>query len=207
MEGSPYSPSPAITSAKRQCGPCTGTSDNKHFDCPPRMSDGRIFTDYSSRCDLNFVTHLNQSGKTMDSYKYRQFLLQNADKLMSDIRSEVNLRTRCGPCMEPFESGTMLSEKEQDVCDDRTCARKLIGNGHGIGVGRSYGNQSAFQADYDESRKRKQMGMPSQANCCGTKSDYDNYFAPEGVVPETSINRYASVGGGTPLTGGDLISR
>ena len=34
-------------------------SNNKYFDCPPRMSDGRNFTDYRPSCDVNNA-YLNQ---------------------------------------------------------------------------------------------------------------------------------------------------
>ena len=32
---------------------CYKTSDNKFFDCPPRMADGRHFTDYRPECYVN----------------------------------------------------------------------------------------------------------------------------------------------------------
>ena len=32
---------------------CYKTSDNKYFGCPPKMSDGRHFTDYRPNCFLN----------------------------------------------------------------------------------------------------------------------------------------------------------
>ena len=32
---------------------CYKASNNKYFNCPPRMDDGRHFTDYRSSCDTN----------------------------------------------------------------------------------------------------------------------------------------------------------
>ena len=32
---------------------CYKTSDNKFMDCPPRMADGRHFTDYRPNCHTN----------------------------------------------------------------------------------------------------------------------------------------------------------
>ena len=40
---------------------CHKTSDNKHFDCPPRMDDGRHFTDYRSNCHINNLVRSNNA--------------------------------------------------------------------------------------------------------------------------------------------------
>lgn len=105
--------------------------DNKHPDCPPRMSDGRIFTDYRSRCDINYI----QSQKGMDSYAYRQYLLQNADKIIDAFREAAYVPARCDVCPQGSDAGTMLSEKECDVCNARTCTRAEV-DAAGIGLGR-----------------------------------------------------------------------
>ena len=60
---------------------CYRTSNNKHFTAPPRMADGRHFTDYSPNCNLNMsIKNDNSIG---NSYEYRQFLLNNGNKLMN----------------------------------------------------------------------------------------------------------------------------
>ena len=38
---------------------CNKTSNNKYFDCPALMSDGRIMTDYRSATTLNDMIRLN----------------------------------------------------------------------------------------------------------------------------------------------------
>ena len=44
----------------------------KYNNCPPRMDDGRHFTDYRPNC---FVNNLIQTqNRVTDSYYYRQFL-------------------------------------------------------------------------------------------------------------------------------------
>lgn len=189
----------------RSCGDCSRFSENRHFDCPPRMSDGRMFTDYSARCDVNFVKSLQESGQALDSYGYRQYLLNNADSLMDEIRNDVYMKAKCGPCVEPVMRGTMLEEKEIDVCNDRTCTRKLTGKSNGIGLGRWYGDENAENKKFTEFKTCEQEELKAKANCCGTPADYGNYYPPGSVVPASSINRYASIGGGTPLTGGDLL--
>ena len=37
------------------------TSNNKYFECPARMDDGRLFTDYSPSAVLNDVIRKNNS--------------------------------------------------------------------------------------------------------------------------------------------------
>ena len=62
------------------CGTCTRASENKHWGCPPRMSDGRLFTDYGSRCDINLRLMSPMSG----SYDYRQMLISNGEKILGE---------------------------------------------------------------------------------------------------------------------------
>ena len=47
------------------------TTDNKHFHCPPRMDDGRHFTDYRSNCHFNNLVRANNA--VMNSHDYRMF--------------------------------------------------------------------------------------------------------------------------------------
>ena len=57
-------------------GVCNKTSNNKFFDCPPRMDDGRHFTDYRPNSYVNDL--IRYSNKVMSSYNARQFLQANA---------------------------------------------------------------------------------------------------------------------------------
>ena len=38
---------------------CYKTSNNKYFKCPPRMDDGRHFTDYRPNCHVNNLVRAN----------------------------------------------------------------------------------------------------------------------------------------------------
>ena len=40
---------------------CYRTSNNKFFNAPPRMADGRHFTDYRPSCDANSSVRNNQN--------------------------------------------------------------------------------------------------------------------------------------------------
>jgi hypothetical protein len=102
-------------------------SDNKHVGCPPRMSDGRLFTDYRSRCDVN------SAREVQDSYAYRQHLIRNGTSIMEGYRMSAYASAQCGPCGRP--PGTMLPEQCLDNCNTRTCAR-VSNDEDGIGLGR-----------------------------------------------------------------------
>ena len=49
-------------------------------DCPPLMSDGRLVTDYRPSCELH--SSIRYHNGLYDSNQYRQFMINNAEKLM-----------------------------------------------------------------------------------------------------------------------------
>lgn len=62
-------------------------SNNKYFDCPALMNDGRTFTDYRP---VSFVENeLQFSNNINNSYEYRQFLIKNASKII-DMNNNYN---------------------------------------------------------------------------------------------------------------------
>ena len=50
---------------------CFKTSDNKHFGCPPRMADGRHFTDYRPSCHINNI--IRTGNNVMNSFRVEHF--------------------------------------------------------------------------------------------------------------------------------------
>ena len=74
-------------------GICDKTSNNKYFNCPPRMADGRHFTDYRPNSYSNNL--IRMSNNIIGSYDYRQYLINNAGKLMQDNRLYVNEKNGC----------------------------------------------------------------------------------------------------------------
>jgi hypothetical protein len=60
---------------------CDKISNNKYFNCPARMDDGRTFTDYRPSCFLE--NELQFSNKIPNSYEYRQFLINNSVTIMN----------------------------------------------------------------------------------------------------------------------------
>jgi hypothetical protein len=74
-------------------------SDNIDFKCPPRMADGRHFTDYRPRCDRD--VYLSQTLGAKDSFNYRMLLQRNATEIANAERAEVASRMKCAPCDAP----------------------------------------------------------------------------------------------------------
>ena len=75
---------------------CFKISNNKFFNCPALMSDGRVFTDYRSSCYIN--NNLLNKNDFNSSYQYRQWLTHNAVKLMNNNNAYNNRLNGCGSC-------------------------------------------------------------------------------------------------------------
>lgn len=152
------------------CGPCKRTSDNKFWDCPPRMADGRLFTDYRPRCDVDLQLVPNPAAT--NSYSYRQFLINNAENVMAAHRSQAFTESYCGPCVQPYDIGTMLPESTKFVCDESTC-KMIPGMPGGSGTGREYGSSAEQQAARDHFLRQQmafQASTQSSKNCCAVPS-------------------------------------
>lgn len=171
---------------------CYKTSDNKHFGCPPRMSDGRHFTDYRPSCAINSV--IKEDNKIQSSFQFRNFLQNNAEDLLDINRKYACEKNCCGPCPEEF-AGTMLPEKYQVSCDKHTCSRKII-NPDGLGDGRKYFTTPQNCADFPSAWPKDQA-----TNQCQSPQDLANYYGYE--EQSSSILRNASPFGGNVLGGGD----
>lgn len=84
---------------------CNKTSDNKYFDCPARMDDGRVFTDY--RPSYHVDDMIRYSNNVMGSYEYRQFLIHNGTNIMrvnSDYTQDKVACESCNSKSMPFHS-------------------------------------------------------------------------------------------------------
>lgn len=69
--------------------------NNKFLNCPALMSDGRTFTSYKSSCFLN--NKLKKQSETKSSYAYRQYLINNANSILSGINNNVLQKNGCKP--------------------------------------------------------------------------------------------------------------
>lgn len=183
------------------CGSCEKTSENKFFNCPPKMSDGRHFTDYRPRCAVNYPADFKNAP--MNSYDYRQYLINNAEALMSANLDRAFKDNACGPCVEPFNQGTMLPEQNMQECNASTC-KIWTSDTNGLGLGRKFGEtpeQEAIRKEYLESREKLNKDMKSNGNCCFRKEDDANMWSVTPAGIDRYEGRYSVPGGGEPFSG------
>lgn len=186
----------------KECSECTRASDNRYFNCPPKMADGRHFTDFRPRCLTNFVSPNNQP---LNSYEYRQYLIHNASGLMQDNRLHAYNMNMCGPCVEPYDIGTMLPEESRVMCDASTC-KTITNDPNGLGTGRQYETNanSKSRNEFLKAKQNEQAFMRQNTNCCTSREDDLKYF-PFDMAPGEGAPRVAVPGGGRPMTGGDRV--
>lgn len=113
---------------------CVSCNKNTKTTCPFRMSDGRNFTDYTPKC--TYAAYQQQQNKFKSNYEQRQYLIHNANKLMSDEIKMAERKLDCSGC-NPSKVNTMLPEQNMVECNKRTCSFKPI-NPNGLGTGRKY---------------------------------------------------------------------
>ena len=153
---------------------CYKASDNKHFDCPARMADGRHFTDYRPNCHLN--NNLRTNNNLQNTFDYRRFLQQRGGELMDFNRSVAYETNGCGNCKEPYHTNTMLPEQTRLYCDKNGCKATVV-DPNGLGQGRCYGPTQGHVREKQSS------------NCCGNANSVFNYYA--GQDPNMKYTRNA----------------
>lgn len=157
----------------KECSTCTRPSNNKYFDCPVKMQDGRNFTDYRPRCIANALL---VDGNVFNSYQYRQYLMANANNIMQANSTNAYEYNKCGPCMDPYIQGTMLPEKTIMKCNASVC--QVYNNDiNGVGMGRQYTDSDS--TDYNTfiaNKNKEQEYMKQNENCCTNKIDDMNYY-------------------------------
>ena len=141
---------------------CRG--NNKHPGCTQRMADGRNFTDYRPRCISNFADFTPDAD--MNSYDYRQYLQSNCGKILEKIRKDVYNANRCGPCLKPYNIGTMLPEKNEVTCNKSTCSVNSKDT-NGLGTGRNYNEISPLNKEFVDMKEEEQ----SYSSCVLTHDD------------------------------------
>jgi len=148
---------------------CTNrTTDNKHFHCPPRMDDGRHFTDYRSNCHLNNLVRANNA--VMSSHDYRMFLTDNAKGLIELNRSYTCQKNGCGPRQVKDQPSTMLPEQSIQICNNRSCNIEFV-NKHGLGLGRKYNDDVANCATFKD-----YIPVNQPYNCTADNGKPFNYY-------------------------------
>ena len=109
------------------------TPDNNHPSSPPRMDDGRHFTDYRSNCLINNI--LVKNNKLHSSHDYKQFLVDNSDKLR-----ELNWNYACQKnCHNECPNSVDIPFQNEIVCNNTICVKKNL-NPNGVGIKINNGN-------------------------------------------------------------------
>ena len=184
----------------KDCEECSRVSNNKFFNCPPLMADGRHFTDYRPRCYGQYM--VKDNNNIPSSFDHRMYLTRNASEIMAKNALDAYQNNVCGPCMEPFDVGTMLPEHEKQKCNTRTCSVKVTDQ-EGLGLGRENVFADKGRQEFLRQKEMETEYFKSNANCCSTLEDDLNYYPIDGVVKST-YDRYSVPSGGIPLSGGDL---
>mgnify|MGYP006169034261 FL=1 len=175
---------------------CYKASNNKYFNCPPRMDDGRHFTDYRPNCHVNNLVRSNNA--TLNSHEYRMFLTHNAGKLMDLNRTYTTQKNGCGPCMKPYNQGTMLPEQTVQICNNKSCNSQFV-NDTGLGLGRKHDNNSTKCGDWPS-----ELPVNQQSNCCASNNKLFNYYNHIDTKTQGElVVRNSSPGGGNIMGGGD----
>ena len=105
---------------------CNKTSNNKFFDCPARMDDGRHFTDYRSSSSVDDM--IRYSNNVMSNFEYRQFLINNGNNIMTINNNYTKDKVGCGSC-------DYVSVPFNTECDvNNVYSRCAIVDSKGVGI-------------------------------------------------------------------------
>ena len=129
---------------------CNKTSNNKYFDCPARMDDGRTFTDYRSSSQVDDM--IRYSNNVMSSYEYRQFLINNADNIMNINNQYIFNKVGCESC----NSETIPFKTKCDINSDFSVCNTI--NSNGIGIYNSVSDLENFSEI--KNLKKNENGFP-----------------------------------------------
>ena len=140
---------------------CYRSSNNRFFNSPSKMADGRLFTDYRPNCEMN--RYIESGNKIRNTHDYRLFLSRNAERLMDKNKEYIYMKNGMGNCMEPYHIGTMLPEKTRVVCDQHTC-RVVDVDPNGHGQGREYVTEKSNDLLTPQMKPEKEL----DDNVCAT---------------------------------------
>lgn len=192
------------------CDSCTKPTNNAYFNCPPRMSDGRHFTNYQPKCSNFRNIFMIEEDKGFkyppaNSYDHRQYLIHNGEKLMELNREEAFQKNMCGPCS--IDPSTMLPEQTKIACNANSCKVEL-NDTRGLGQGRKYQTQNnkpdvkREKISNSSFEEKKQAHIPK--SCCTSSLDDANYYPLDGKI-EDDYGRLSIPSGGIPLRASDRI--
>ena len=184
------------------CQSCTRPAQQSSSDvdvfsqCPPRMSDGRHFTDYRPKCFQQYLVN----NKLMSSFEQRLYLTRNAEYLMKKNAADAYQLNRCGPCVEPYDEGTMLPEQVTQVCNSKVCSFNPT-NPYGLGLGREFilsEHDKEFRAKFLAEKEKEQAYFKADVEKVNPRAIDPEYF-PIGGMLTTEYDRFAVPSGAMPF--------
>ena len=172
---------------------CIKASNNKHFNSPPLMADGRNFTDYRPNYELN--NEIMDKNKISNSHNYRVFLSRNADVLMDNNKEENAKHNQRFECVKPYSMSTMVPDKTKVKCNSHKC-EVVLNDENGFGQGRIYNDEPNGLLD-----PLTEPEYVFENNICSDPSNSFEYF-PLNKNDKDRVLRH-STSGGDMLEGGN----
>ena len=150
--------------AKLSNGDCFTTTYSHDKTAPARMQDGRMFTDYRSRCAQY---PLKLTGK-WGEHDGRQNMIHSTDMLMEQAHNILQKKVAPveGSCVD-----TMVPEIYKRVCTWKGC-ETIPGHYAGIGTGRVYVPDSASESNNPDALAKATIpAMINTYNMTGSKKE------------------------------------
>ena len=108
---------------------CNKTSNNKYFESPARMDDGRAFTDYRPSSSVDDM--IRYSNNVMGNYAYRQFLIHNADNIININNKYTQDKVGNGQCnFNPVPPLNTVCDVNKEFSRCNTIDKKGLGLDH-----------------------------------------------------------------------------
>ena len=145
----------------------------------------------------NFV----MQNENMNSFEYRQYLINNADTIMKNNSIASYKENMCGPCVDPYDQGTMLSEQYLQSCNKNTC-KFVLNDQNGLGLGRQNEvseESRMIKSEFLKNKENEQLYFKQNVNCCTTPADDLSSF-PFSGSDEGTLSR-STVPSGAPFYG------
>jgi hypothetical protein len=151
------------------------------------MADGRHFTDYRPNCYVNNT--IQENNGLYNSFQTRMFLTHNATQMMELNRKMACDKNCCGPCQEPYQSGTMMHEASAEVVG----AEVPCGQKRSVPTPVRTHSNSPLACDAWSVGDNREMS----SNCCSPLLNLANRYPH--AEDDVFVARKAVQGGGVPF--------
>jgi hypothetical protein len=171
---------------------CMRTTDNRTA-CPPRMADGRAFTDYRSR-GASMPASLSA---TYGNEQARLWLMSNGESLIANARQSSLHKNSCNSCnAATMVNGDVVPEAATQICTAEACGVATLRVPGGMGLGRRYTTDRMDTAGAYIGRLPghldqtfRSRGVVGAAATCATDEDRDIAWSGfAATVPATNVS-------------------